>query len=229
MLEVIRRHLPVAITAAVICTLFAGGPSIARAAVDAVNADKVDGKDAVGAGASVANRKGNLVATDSTGHLPNDIIEVAPDAAKLGGMGAGTYRVTGHGMRGSTVNIDSCGSGPVEAYGVTLGRKARIFASATTTYGRSNPGPERPTIRIQLLDAGDALVAESGRVTVDATTGNPTLTVSGVLLKPDGSGPYEAPRGSYTLRMLGDNFGACSGFGQYQQPELTHMELASGN
>ena len=37
--------------------------------------------------------------------------------------------------------------------------------------------------------------------------------------------PYAAPAGTYTLRLWGDNFGSCTGFGQYQQPELSHLEL----
>jgi len=88
--------------------------------------------------------------------------------------------------------------------------------------------PERPTMRIQLLDAGNTIVAQTGRVSVDDTTGNPSLSVAGVLLT-DAGAPYDAVAGTYTLRMWGDNFGACTGFGQYQQPELTHIELAAGN
>jgi hypothetical protein len=228
MLQLIRRHLPVAITAVVVSSVFAVGPNLANAAVSTVNADKVDGKDAVGAGATVANRAGKLVATNGSGLLPDNIIASAPDAAKLGGMPPGTYRVTGHGQRGSFVNINGCGSGEITSYAVQLGRKTRIFAAASTTYGRSNPGPERPTMRIQLLDATNAIVAQTGRVTVDATSGNPSLSVAGVLLT-DAGAPYEADRGSYTLRLWGDNFGACTGFGQYQQPELSHVELAAGD
>ena len=228
MLQVVRRHLPVAITAVVVSSVFAVGPNVAQAAVDAVNADKVDGKHAVGAGTSAADRAGKLVATNSVGVLPNNIIATAPDAANLGGMPPATYRVTGHGQRGSYVNINGCGSGEITSYAVQLGRKTRIFAAASTTYGRSNPGPERPTMRIQLLDATNAIVAQTGRVTVDATVGNPSLSVAGVLLT-DAGAPYEAAAGSFTLRLWGDNFGACTGFGQYQQPELTHIELASGN
>lgn len=226
----LRRHVPVAVTAAVICSLFAGGPSVARAAFDAVNADKVDGKHAVGSGAGINARKGKLVATNgSTGRLPNDIIKKAQDANLLDGRDSTAYRVTGHGRTGSFTNINGCGSGEVMSYAVTLARPARIFATASSTYGRSNPGPERPTIRIQLLDATSTIVARTARVTVDATSGNPSLTVAGVLLQSDGSAPYDAAPGSYTLRIWADNFGACTGFGQYQQPELTHLELAAGS
>lgn len=49
------------------------------------NADKVDNKHAVGAGASKSARAGKLVATNGTGRLPNDIIAMAPNSKKLGG------------------------------------------------------------------------------------------------------------------------------------------------
>jgi hypothetical protein len=227
MLNVVRRHLPTAITAAVVCTLFAGGPSIAKAAVDAVNSDKVDGKHAVGAGASVAQRAGKLVATNARGQLPNNIIAAAPDAELLGGKSPGAYRAIGQGSRGSFVNINGCGSGEIMSYPLHLARTTRIFAAATSTYGRSNPGPERPTMRVQLLDPANTILAQTGRVTVDASGGNPSLTVAGLLLT-DAGAPFAADAGNYTLRLWGDNFGACSGFGQYQQPELTHIALPIG-
>jgi len=66
-----------------------GGPAVSAvsAVFDAQNADKVDGKHAVGAGASVSSRKGKLVATSATtGRLPNNIIAKAPDAGLLDGF-----------------------------------------------------------------------------------------------------------------------------------------------
>lgn len=55
-------------------------------AIYANDSDKVDGKHAVGSSASTTQRRGKLVATNSsTGKLPNNIIGQAPDAAKLGG------------------------------------------------------------------------------------------------------------------------------------------------
>lgn len=57
-----------------------------RARLAGGNADTVDGKHAVGAGASVTRRRGKLVATSgTTGRLPNNIIATAPDSARLGG------------------------------------------------------------------------------------------------------------------------------------------------
>ena len=80
----IRKHLSTILVAMVTAAVTAGAPAIA-AAFDALNADKVDGKHAVGAGASVTKRKGKLVATNKQGRLPNNIIKKAPDANKLDG------------------------------------------------------------------------------------------------------------------------------------------------
>jgi len=62
------------------------GPPVAAAVYDAVNADKVDGRHAVAASTTPAGRAGKLVATNSSGRLPNDIIATAPNAGKLGGQ-----------------------------------------------------------------------------------------------------------------------------------------------
>jgi hypothetical protein len=83
--QTLRRHLPIVITAVLTATVFSAAPTVARAAYDAVNSDKVDGKHAVGAGASVATRAGKLVATNSNGRLPNNIIDKAPDSNALDG------------------------------------------------------------------------------------------------------------------------------------------------
>ena len=86
MVQAFRHHLPIFITAVLTATVFAAGPTVARAAFDAVNSDKVDGKHAVGASATPANRAGKLVATNNRGRLPNNIIAKAPDANKVDGV-----------------------------------------------------------------------------------------------------------------------------------------------
>jgi hypothetical protein len=64
---------------ALIAMVAAGGGAAAKARFDAKNADKVDGKHAVGAKVSTDKRKGKLVATDpKTGKLPRDIIAISP-------------------------------------------------------------------------------------------------------------------------------------------------------
>jgi hypothetical protein len=91
MLERLRSHLSIVITAVVTAAVFAGGPSLAQAAFDAVNSDKVDGKHAVGAGATPTKRAGKLVATNGDGLLPNDIIAQAPDADLLDGLDSSQF------------------------------------------------------------------------------------------------------------------------------------------
>ena len=99
MLTMIRRHSGY-LTAVIVGMVLSGAPSAVAAAYDAINSDKVDGKHAVGAGATAAERAGKLVATGSEGRLPNNIIAKAPDANNLDGRDSGAYlsgyqRVTG--------------------------------------------------------------------------------------------------------------------------------------
>lgn len=82
----IRAHAPILITAVLVAALTTGGPALAGAAFDAMNAHKVDGKHAVGATASADQRAGKLVATGATGFLPNGIIKKANNADKLDGV-----------------------------------------------------------------------------------------------------------------------------------------------
>lgn len=80
-----RTPVIIATTALAVALVGATGP-VTAAVFDAVNADKVDGKHAVGAKASPAKRKGKLVATNASGRLPNNILAKAPDADKLDGI-----------------------------------------------------------------------------------------------------------------------------------------------
>jgi hypothetical protein len=83
-----RISLTLSASALVIAIGGTGGPALA-AAVFANNSDKVDGKHAVGAGASVDKRKGKLIATNKrTGRLPNNIIAKAPNSKTLDGKEA---------------------------------------------------------------------------------------------------------------------------------------------
>ena len=87
MRTLIGRHLTTILVAMATAAVTAGGPALAAAVAEAVNADTVDGKHAVGAGASVSKREGKLVATsETTGRLPNNIIRKAPDAQQLDGI-----------------------------------------------------------------------------------------------------------------------------------------------
>ena len=86
----VRRHKGTIVVALVAATLTAAAPAVGHGvehALFAHDADKVDGKHAVGSGATAAVRKGKLVATNATtGLLPNNIIAKAPDAGKLDGI-----------------------------------------------------------------------------------------------------------------------------------------------
>ncbi len=86
-----RRHLSTvtvaAATGVVTALVVSGGPALAASVVAyARNAGAVDGRHAVPANASVAARKGKLVATGAkSGQLPNDIIARAPNSDRLAG------------------------------------------------------------------------------------------------------------------------------------------------
>ncbi len=88
MIRFFRNNAKLIVVAAVAILLGLSAPAVGHGvhAKFAHNADKVDGKHAVGAGAGVAKRRGKLVATNKSGYLPNNIIKRAPDAARLGGF-----------------------------------------------------------------------------------------------------------------------------------------------
>ena len=67
----------------IVSTALAAAPALA--AYDALNADTVDGKDAVAANVSISKRAGHLVATDEKGYLPDNIVQKVSDSSKLGG------------------------------------------------------------------------------------------------------------------------------------------------
>lgn len=92
-----RRHLSTMLVAFGTAAVTAAGPALAATIADyATNADKVDGKHAVSASATVAERRNKIVATDADGRLPNNVIAKAPDAGKLDGVdSAGFLRSTG--------------------------------------------------------------------------------------------------------------------------------------
>jgi hypothetical protein len=92
MLGNLRHHVPVLVAITVTAILAGGGAPLAAAVFDAVNADKVDGKHAVGAGATARQRAGKLVATNSLGRLPNTIIAKAPDADRLDGRDSSAFQ-----------------------------------------------------------------------------------------------------------------------------------------
>ena len=91
MRRALRKHLPTMIVAMVTAAVTAGGPALAAAVSQAMNADTVDYRHAVGAGASRSNRAGKLVATNVEGRLPGNIIAKAPNADRLDGVNSAKY------------------------------------------------------------------------------------------------------------------------------------------
>ncbi len=148
------------------------------------------------------------------------------NADTLDGKDSSAFVVTGNGQQGNSVTINSCGTATVMSYPLTLTRSGRIFATASSVYSRSSPGPETPTLRIDLLDSSNAVVARSGQVQTNEN--GATMNISEVLLNNSGNAAYDAPAGNYTLRLFGDLFGSCTGTGQFVSPRLTHVVLAGG-
>lgn len=87
-----RENLKLLVVA-VACLLVAWtGPSVAHGvhAKFAHNADKVDGKHAVGAGAGLTKAKGKLVAHNGQGQLPARFIPTVRNSDKVDGLDAGS-------------------------------------------------------------------------------------------------------------------------------------------
>jgi hypothetical protein len=109
------RTVLIAVVAAAVTGLTV--PAVS-AVVRVTNADKVDGRHAVGSGVTQTERARKLVATGKNGKLPNGIIAKAPNANKLDGLdstdlmrGAGPGRsiVNGPGCDPTTTTYASCG------------------------------------------------------------------------------------------------------------------------
>jgi hypothetical protein len=126
----LRKHLPTVLIAVVASAVTAGAPAIAHGvqhALFAHNADKVDGKHAVGSGATTTARKGKLVATSSTtGRLPNNIIAKVANADQLAGHDATEFMSRNLFVTNEVVGVDDnttgyvsveCGEGKIATGG----------------------------------------------------------------------------------------------------------------
>ncbi len=105
----VTSYRAIVATALITGTVFAAGPSAAQAAYDALNADKVDGKSAVGAKATAEERARKLVATDKAGRLPNDIIAKAQDSDSLDGLDSTAF-LPGDGKAADADKLDGLDS-----------------------------------------------------------------------------------------------------------------------
>jgi hypothetical protein len=141
----LRAYVPFLVTGLVAGLVVATGPSVARAAREVINADKVDGKSAVSAGASPDKRAGKLVATDRNGRLPDDVIQQAPDAAKLGGKSPAAFAAAAHDHDPryySKSQIDARVSQRLVAVGVVDGSTGAVvpaYTSGPVTGTKANP------------------------------------------------------------------------------------------
>ncbi|MEQ7128765.1 hypothetical protein ABN034_30080 [Actinopolymorpha sp. B11F2] len=233
-----------AVIATVVASVVAA-PAASAAVAYALNSDRVDKKHAVGSGATRENRAGKLVATNSNGHLPNNIITKAPnadkldglnstaflraggkaaDADKLDGLDSADLRVTGDGVAGDDRDMFGCNETTLLYQVLTLKRPARIFVSASAEHGSAGAALS-PTIRVELLSEGNVL-ADTSRVQVPATTTGVGLNVADMLLDSNSNHAYRAHAGSYTLRLQARTYGACTGeYGTYFEPRLSYMLL----
>ncbi len=162
-----RRHLSTvtvaAATAVVTATVITGGPALAASVVAyAKNAGAVDGRHAVANTASVAARRGQLVATGArSGQLPNDIIARAPDSARLQGIplsGLAGSAIFAHGFWSPSTDLksfcrtaaytpatDSFATIVVDADAFTTGPATTLVVHpAVSTDGGATFAPTRP-------------------------------------------------------------------------------------
>ncbi|MCD4535612.1 hypothetical protein LRP67_16085 [Nocardioides sp. cx-169] len=143
--EQLSRDLRSAAVALVVSVLVLAAPSVAA---KITNADTVDHKSAVGAGASVKKRAGKLVATNKQGRLPNDIIAKAPDANRLDGLDSTQLRSV------------AAAPGTVQSglWGAWGGNADGYVADAVTLPSRL-PG-DIPLSRVTYINSGAAMTTE---------------------------------------------------------------------
>lgn len=179
-------------------------------AIYANNSDKVDGKHAVGSGASTAQRKGKLVATNPrTGKLPNNIIGQAPDAAKLGGYSHAKLRtipvlVQGGGLAGGASVTAAgevflpVGGSATYSFVVPPDYKAGSALSADLVIQHGNGGPCRATFQA----GGESGPTSTGKVNFTNYWRFTAGSTLGTLSFPSGSG-LVAVRKTATWRFSG--------------------------
>lgn len=133
---------------AVVAVATASVVMAAPAAAIVANADKVDGKHAVGAAATRETRAGKLVATNRNGYLPNDILLKARNANKLDGKSSSAFLAA----KGKAANSDKLD-------GRSLSRVRSIQNSRT--FGVSNL-----TVAAANVTSIDVAAPAAGRVEV---------------------------------------------------------------
>jgi len=179
----LRRDLRTALVAGVVAVLVTSTPSIAA---KVKNADKVDGKHAVAAKASVKKRAGKLVATDRSGHLPDDIVRKPADADRLDGLDSTAFRsrtaAPGELMTGIvamvTVNTSNASAATTATFPAPLAMT--LPASRTTVVPPGGSTAQCPGVG-QVAVNGWLCVYEAGTFKVLAVSVfDPATTTSGV-------------------------------------------------
>ncbi len=199
--ENLGRDVRTAAVALLVSVLAMASPSVAA---KIKNADKVDGKDAVGAAASVKQRKGKLVATNRKGYLPDNIIRSARNADRLDGLDSAAL-VTRTAARGEVLR------GEWAAWG---GGNAS-YVEDTVSFGKTLP-VRVPSTRITVLDEGAPFTANCpgpGQVVPRAWLCVYTNTQGGVT----GLNGYNASDGSDNTSTIGFGvYGDCISASCYQ-------------
>jgi hypothetical protein len=150
MLQLIRRNAQTIVVAMVTAAVTAGGPALAHGvqhALFAHNADKVDGKHAVGAGATADQRKRKLVATDGSGALPNDIISKALDSDLLDGQDSSAFL----GVGAKAADSDRLDGQDSSAF-VTPAKIYKVFGNYTSGVADGRTGGRKAELS---CDSGD--------------------------------------------------------------------------
>jgi hypothetical protein len=150
---------------------FVATPAVGAMVYDAMNSHKVDGKHAVGAGASLSARSGKLVATNSKGRLPNNIIKKATDADKLDGKDSTDF-VDGSGM----TTVSYFGPWFSTAPGVVT-QHAEFTEVQSASPGTAFLSPSPPQLPSVLL--GKRMELEKVQICYDAT--DPDVGIVGTL------------------------------------------------
>jgi len=164
-----RIAIGLAATALAVAIAGSGVPSAVAHGVEhalyAHNSDRVDGRHAVGAGATSAGRAGKLVATNSAGFLPNNILRKAADADRLDGLNSTSF------LRSTGTAVDADRLDGVDSTGFSR-TNARVLASSfipATGSATSNQLTFTPAVNgLIVLTATCAAQASGGNVIIQA-------------------------------------------------------------
>jgi hypothetical protein len=186
----IKSNLSTVAAAAAVVGLLAAAPATAAIVRYARNADKVDGKHAVAATRSGNRRAGKLVATNSDGYLPNNILRSARDARRLNGFLANELvRASFGGRIGDVGDFDYESFTPIHAIssrapvdGILL-----VWANYTLERDAQSPSDSVAGIASRVSVDGRATGTQMAEITSAGRTSARTIALSTALPIPAGS------------------------------------------